>query len=39
VSHDHLPGPEAMRGMVEAAGLRVDEFIDEDGFYCLLARK
>lgn len=39
VSHDHLPGPEAMKGMVVAAGLRVDEFIDEDGFYCLLARK
>lgn len=39
VMHDHLPGEAAMRLLLERAGLAIDTFIDEPGFYCIVARK
>lgn len=39
VMHDHLPGETAMRDLLEAAGLKVNLFTDEPGFYCILAEK
>jgi ubiquinone/menaquinone biosynthesis C-methylase UbiE len=39
VMHDHLPGETGMRRLLEEARLSVDTFIDEPGFYCVIARK
>jgi demethylmenaquinone methyltransferase/2-methoxy-6-polyprenyl-1,4-benzoquinol methylase len=39
VMHDRLPDEEAMRLLIEGAGLDINVFIDEPGFYCVIARK
>jgi len=39
VMHDHLPEEAAMRTLLQAAGLGIDLFIDEPGFYCIIARR
>jgi len=39
VAHDNLPGSKEMLSLFEAAGLKVDLFIDEPGFYCVRAAK
>lgn len=39
VMHDHLPDQAAMRLLLHQAGLDIEVFIDEPGFYCILARK
>jgi ubiquinone/menaquinone biosynthesis C-methylase UbiE len=39
VMHDHLPDETAMRTLLQRAGLVIDLFIDEPGFYCIIARK
>ncbi len=39
VMHDQLPSGEQMRGILASANLTVDRFIDESGFYCILASK
>jgi hypothetical protein len=39
VMHDYLPEEIEMRSMFRKAGLRIDLFIDEPGFYCILAYK
>jgi demethylmenaquinone methyltransferase/2-methoxy-6-polyprenyl-1,4-benzoquinol methylase len=39
VSHDHLPGENEMRQMIKQAGLQIELFMDEPGFYCILARR
>jgi ubiquinone/menaquinone biosynthesis C-methylase UbiE len=39
VMHDHLPEQASMRRLLEGAALQVDQFIDESGFYCILAKK
>jgi len=35
VKHDHLPQTAEMRDLLSGAGFRIDEFIDEHGFYCV----
>jgi hypothetical protein len=37
--HDHLPDETAMRALLKRAGLVINLFIDEPGFYCIIARK
>jgi ubiquinone/menaquinone biosynthesis C-methylase UbiE len=39
VMHDQLPDEAAMRALLQAADLGIDVFIDEPGFYCIIARK
>jgi len=39
VMHDHLPKESAMRELFQAAALNIREFIDESGFYCILANR
>lgn len=39
VMHDHLPDKAAMGALLQKVGLEVDLFIDEPGFYCIIARK
>lgn len=39
VMHDHLPGQSEMRALLQKAELRIDLFVDEPGFYCILANK
>jgi demethylmenaquinone methyltransferase/2-methoxy-6-polyprenyl-1,4-benzoquinol methylase len=39
VMHDHLPDEAAMRSLLQAVDLGIDVFIDEPGFYCIIARK
>jgi ubiquinone/menaquinone biosynthesis C-methylase UbiE len=39
VMHDHLPDANTMRSLLQKADLGVDIFIDEPGFYCIIARK
>jgi demethylmenaquinone methyltransferase/2-methoxy-6-polyprenyl-1,4-benzoquinol methylase len=39
VMHDHLPDESAMRAFFREAGLVPEVFIDEPGFYCILAGK
>jgi demethylmenaquinone methyltransferase/2-methoxy-6-polyprenyl-1,4-benzoquinol methylase len=39
VMHDHLPDETAMRALLKRAGLVINLFIDEPGFYCIIARK
>jgi ubiquinone/menaquinone biosynthesis C-methylase UbiE len=38
VMHDRLPDEAAMRSLLAGAGLEVERFIDEPGFYCIIAR-
>jgi len=39
VMHDHLPPESEMRGFFHAAGLDIDLFLDEPGFYFIRAKK
>lgn len=39
VMHDHLPHEPEMRALFEHAALTITTFIDESGFYCILANK
>ncbi|MBU1966486.1 MAG: methyltransferase domain-containing protein [Proteobacteria bacterium] len=39
VMHDHLPDEAAMRALLQTVDLGIDVFIDEPGFYCIIARK
>ena len=39
VMHDHLPDEAAMRVLLQKEHLGIDMFIDEPGFYCIIARK
>lgn len=39
VMHDHLPGEAQMRLLLTSVNLAVDLFMDEPGFYCVIARK
>ena len=39
VMHDELPDESVVRALLLAADLSIDLFIDEPGFYCLLASK
>lgn len=39
VMHDHLPPESAMRALLEKAGFGIEVFIDETGFYFILARR
>lgn len=39
VMHDRLPEEATMRTWLQKAGLTVEKFIDEPGFYCVIARK
>ena len=39
VMHDRLPGETAMRSLLANAGLSIDLFADEPGFYCIIADK
>jgi hypothetical protein len=37
--HDHLPDEVAMRSLFQKVGLKIETFIDEPGFYYILAEK
>jgi len=37
--HDHLPDEAAMRALFQKADLNIELFIDEPGFYCIIAKK
>ena len=39
VMHDRLPDEGAMRALLQTAGLGIELFIDEPGFYSIIARK
>jgi ubiquinone/menaquinone biosynthesis C-methylase UbiE len=39
VMHDHLPDESAMRDLFKCTALSIELFIDEPGFYCIIARK
>lgn len=39
VMHDHLPDEAGMRSLFQKAGLDIEVFIDEPGFYCIIAKK
>lgn len=39
VMHDHLPEEGAMRSLLQTVGLDIEVFIDETGFYCIIAKK
>jgi demethylmenaquinone methyltransferase/2-methoxy-6-polyprenyl-1,4-benzoquinol methylase len=39
VMHDRLPDETSMRSLLAKAGLGIDRFLDEPGFYCILAEK
>ncbi|MCX5813723.1 MAG: class I SAM-dependent methyltransferase [Proteobacteria bacterium] len=39
VMHDYLPDQAAMRILLQTVGLSIDLFIDEPGFYCIIAKK
>jgi len=39
VMHDHLPDEAGMRSLLQTVALGIDVFIDEPGFYCIVARK
>jgi ubiquinone/menaquinone biosynthesis C-methylase UbiE len=39
VMHDHLPDEAEMRALFQRAALSIDCFIDEPGFYCIIAKK
>jgi hypothetical protein len=37
--HDHLPCEAEMRALFQRAALSIDCFVDEPGFYCVIAKK
>jgi hypothetical protein len=39
VMHDHLPDEAAMRTLFQKADLKIEAFIDEPGFYYIIAKK
>jgi ubiquinone/menaquinone biosynthesis C-methylase UbiE len=39
VMHDHLPDEATMRTLFQKVDLNIEVFIDEPGFYCIIARK
>ncbi len=39
VMHDHLPDETEVRALFQKAGLSIERFTDEAGFYCVLAAK
>jgi len=39
VMHDRLPAEATMRALLQTAALGIDVFMDEPGFYCIIARK
>ena len=39
VMHDHLPEEAAMRALFQKVDLNIEVFIDEPGFYCIIAKK
>jgi ubiquinone/menaquinone biosynthesis C-methylase UbiE len=39
VMHDHLPDEAAMRALLREVNLDIGVFIDEPGFYCIIAEK
>jgi ubiquinone/menaquinone biosynthesis C-methylase UbiE len=39
VMHDHLPDESSMRALFQMASLTVELFIDQPGFYCIIAKK
>lgn len=39
VMHDRLPDEAGMRQLFQEAGLHIELFVDEPGFYCILSRK
>ncbi|WP_028895683.1 class I SAM-dependent methyltransferase [Syntrophorhabdus aromaticivorans] len=39
VMHDRLPDQSVMRDLLKAVSLTIDLFIDEPGFYCIIATK
>jgi demethylmenaquinone methyltransferase/2-methoxy-6-polyprenyl-1,4-benzoquinol methylase len=39
VMHDHLPEEIVMRSLFQKVGLNIEVFIDEPGFYCIIAKK
>jgi demethylmenaquinone methyltransferase/2-methoxy-6-polyprenyl-1,4-benzoquinol methylase len=39
VMHDHLPDEAAMRTLFQKVDLNIEVFIDEPGFYCIIAKK
>jgi demethylmenaquinone methyltransferase/2-methoxy-6-polyprenyl-1,4-benzoquinol methylase len=39
VMHDHLPDEVAMRSLFQKVGLKIETFIDEPGFYYIIAKK
>jgi Methylase involved in ubiquinone/menaquinone biosynthesis len=39
VMHDHLPDRASMCAMLQKINLDIDVFIDEPGFYCIIAKK
>jgi ubiquinone/menaquinone biosynthesis C-methylase UbiE len=39
VMHDHLPEESAIRSLFQQVGLKIGVFIDEPGFYCIIAKK
>jgi ubiquinone/menaquinone biosynthesis C-methylase UbiE len=39
VMHDRLPDETTMRSLLNLTGLKVDLFIDEPGFYCVIAQR
>jgi hypothetical protein len=39
VMHDHLPDETEMRALFQKTGLKIGLFVDEPGFYCIMARK
>jgi demethylmenaquinone methyltransferase/2-methoxy-6-polyprenyl-1,4-benzoquinol methylase len=39
VMHDHLPEEAAMRTLIQKADLKIERFIDEPGFYYIIAKK
>lgn len=39
VMHDRLPDEAGMRELFQEAGLKIELFVDEPGFYCIISRK
>ncbi len=39
VMHDHLPDKTTMHDLIQKAGLKIGFFVDEPGFYCIIAKK
>lgn len=39
VMHDHQPDESGMRALLQSAGLHIETFIEEPGFYCTVAKK